>query len=357
MSFSFYDTRGYLADGPSTEGAADLLAWAQGAEVEELVQFLESGQTKEIAELVEAIQDLEASEELVESSRSALVTTAQSAQGVLILSDGLSVDDGKEVETATEPPAQIASNDEQAYVIEIAEQAERFIQDGCSELFDAHRADCAEVIGSMDGTDDAEEILEALEPVVQNLDEALALLLEVELLRCSQIGGRTVVHGSSLRAAAKKSKPFSVSFGFKGDTKDAVKWAKKHAAESVTKIGETTRKRLRAAVVFALETHSFEEGYERILDAIGNRARAKRIAQYETMQAVSAGRREAWSQAIEQGYLDTSARRAWIATIGACERCKDLDGKTASLKGSYPGGVIGPPDHGGCRCTEGIVAA
>ena len=93
--------------------------------------------------------------------------------------------------------------------------------------------------------------------------------------------------------------------------------------------------------------------------------RANLIARTETIKAQSQGRRDAWKVAQESGDLP-SVRRKWIARPGSpdpnapCEICMDLDGKTATLDGTYEsleGPVDGPPAHPACVCSEVIERA
>lgn len=93
-----------------------------------------------------------------------------------------------------------------------------------------------------------------------------------------------------------------------------------------------------------------QKGYaERLL-----RDRAVAIAKFETQTIVNAGQRLAWEAAMKSSGAPTH-ERMWMAKPGACDTCKALNGKRASLFGSYPGGVSGPPIHSHCRCGEKLV--
>lgn len=171
----------------------------------------------------------------------------------------------------------------------------------------------------------------------------------------------TIKRGSRRAAELRTAKPASkrpLRMKFNVTDPNVVKAAKKHAAKLITDITKTTRKRIHDAIVGAVEGDGFKAAYETILDAIGDKDRARLIARHETMNAASIGQRESWSQAVDAGLLDEGSKRTWIVTGDdkTCPICEELDGATADLDGEYPGGYEGPPAHVACRCTEGIVS-
>jgi hypothetical protein len=94
-------------------------------------------------------------------------------------------------------------------------------------------------------------------------------------------------------------------------------------------------------------------------------ARAERIARTETIQAQAQGRKEAWINAQNAGELPKVKRR-WISAPPSpnpnrpCEICLDLDGKEATLDGTYDsleGPIDGPTAHPSCLPAESIVLA
>jgi hypothetical protein len=91
MSYYLYDANGYVADGPSTQGLADLAAWAR--DKPGIRDFFRSGVTRDPAKFAD---DLAAAwsptAAPVESSYRALVAAARRAVEVLILSDGVGSD-------------------------------------------------------------------------------------------------------------------------------------------------------------------------------------------------------------------------------------------------------------------------
>ena len=85
--------------------------------------------------------------------------------------------------------------------------------------------------------------------------------------------------------------------------------------------------------------------------------RAKLIARTETIASANAGQQLHWKDMQNKGYLDEEEIvREWIATPDdrMCEECAALDGTTAPLNGTFPGGVKQPPLHPDCRCAVGL---
>jgi SPP1 gp7 family putative phage head morphogenesis protein len=145
---------------------------------------------------------------------------------------------------------------------------------------------------------------------------------------------------------------------FDAESPDAIAWAEEHAGLLATQISDTTRQRIRDAIVAALEGDGIDAAYSDIEDAVGDEARAELIARTEIMTAANEGQREAWDQAIEAGLLTGNEKKEWIATGDAnvCPQCDELDGTVVGLDEEYPNdGGDGPPAHPDCRCTEGIV--
>jgi hypothetical protein len=160
----------------------------------------------------------------------------------------------------------------------------------------------------------------------------------------------------AFRGLAARELAGPITFKFNPKNPAAAAWARKHAVELAEDLTKTTVKQIREA----LGTH-FETGtptgtvFQQLRDIIHNETRADLIARTEVMTAVNEGQRQSWDQAVDEGWLADDAERVWIATIGACPLCDDLDGTRAPLGGVYDGDVSGPPLHPNCRCTEGIV--
>lgn len=84
-----------------------------------------------------------------------------------------------------------------------------------------------------------------------------------------------------------------------------------------------------------------------------HRYRANTIARTEIMRANSEGRKEAWGQGVEGGWIDPGAQKEWIAESDACEICEPLSGMRVPLNEEFPEGD--PPAHPNCRCDLLLV--
>jgi len=177
----------------------------------------------------------------------------------------------------------------------------------------------------------------------------------------------------------------------------AVEFINRHTGELITQITEESRQAIQAIIRRAFEEggHPYQQARkirnyigltERQMRAVDNywarlaedgtrslkrvnemadsysrkllRYRSKVIARTETMMAANEGQREAWRQAVDEGYLDPAEmEREWIYTPDerSCEQCMAMDGKRAPIEGAYEGGIVGPILHPQCRCTEGLV--
>ena len=136
-------------------------------------------------------------------------------------------------------------------------------------------------------------------------------------------------------------------------------WIKRHTAELVKGVSQTTKDEIAALLdeAFVDETLDQRDLMAEIRDLLGDKDRAELIARTETMRAANAGQREAWRQGVEDGYVEPKERRVWIVTDddALCEECEPLDGVTAPVDGEYEGdGEDGPPLHPDCRCVEGL---
>lgn len=124
-------------------------------------------------------------------------------------------------------------------------------------------------------------------------------------------------------------------------------WAKKHTAELVTGIAETTRKRIAAVVAKQLPD---KKTHTALVQILKDPKRAQLIARTESMIAAHQGQHLVWAQAVEDGLLDADFKRRWIFTddeVG-CPQCEALDGKLAEAEGEYEPGVSMPPAHPNC---------
>jgi SPP1 gp7 family putative phage head morphogenesis protein len=185
---------------------------------------------------------------------------------------------------------------------------------------------------------------------------------------------RTIKHreieqdGKRIFVAAFRVKPANsitalagkLKFRFTRKSDAAESWAEEHAAELIKDITETTRDSIRFVVARLLDADTdltSKEALAEISKAVGDEDRAELIARTETMRAVHAGQREAWSQATEAGLLTGDERPTWITTPDdkLCPICEELDGEIADEDGFYGDGQGPPPAHPRCRCTEGLT--
>lgn len=177
------------------------------------------------------------------------------------------------------------------------------------------------------------------------------------------------------------------------ETARAAKWAEKRSAALVVDVTKGVRGAIRVATADALKrgahagelasnlrnviglderraqavvnfrTAQLEAGFDPALvetraakyasRLLGQRAEA--IARTEIFAAVATGRREFWNELVADGVVEArEVTRTWVAS-GAenmCPECEDLDGETAGLNESFPGGHEGTPAHTSCVCTE-----
>jgi hypothetical protein len=108
-----------------------------------------------------------------------------------------------------------------------------------------------------------------------------------------------------------------------------------------------------------LPTERVEQFTNKYRDELLKR-RAERISRTETISAQAQGRKDSWRMAEEAGQLPP-VEREWVSAPPSpnpnrpCEICLDLDGRRASVNGTYTsleGEVDGPPAHPSCRCSE-----
>jgi len=173
----------------------------------------------------------------------------------------------------------------------------------------------------------------------------------------------------------------------------AVRWAERHAGRLVTELSDRTRRALREVIVQAIRDGAHpREAARRIEEVLGlhsrqaravdamrrrleargkppevvrrqteryarrlRRQRAQLVAHDEHFRAYSRGRHELWAELVADGHADRARiTRIWLTAADSRVEgiCRGLDGTTAPLDGSFPGGYFEPPDpHPGCRCT------
>jgi SPP1 gp7 family putative phage head morphogenesis protein len=135
----------------------------------------------------------------------------------------------------------------------------------------------------------------------------------------------------------------------------AVEWLRQHGAELVTKIGETTRARIREVLVRALDSGlSYQKSATAIRTLYSSMSgyRAKMIAVTENAFAYEHGNRLAADQLRHSG---VPMEKFWL-TVGddrvdppLCEE-NELEG-WIPLSEHFQSGDEQPPAHPNCRCT------
>lgn len=243
---------------------------------------------------------------------------------------------------------------------------------------------------------------------IERLTEKATLLLEDKLI--TGLSNRTLL---LLTAGGNASSTLRVAriakFRFDKKQPQAIQWSRQYAAELVTNLSSRARRSVRIAV-----TRGFDAGINvrhtariikdsvglsnrqveavinlrtKLIDKTGGKVtagkrsikipegglnvkqieselkryaerltkqRALDIARTETMRVANEGQRQTWIQAVARGELSGREKRVWI-TADPCPICAALEGATADIFGSFPGGLEGPPAHTKCECTQGLV--
>lgn len=300
MSYVLYDSRGYLADGPSIQGLEDLYEWAP----DDVKSFIEEGHTTDLDSLIAALDEVSTDGD-VESSRVSLLKSARAAKDVLILNDGV-----------MDEPRTAASRE-----TSIHESADSHAP-AIKKLFTTAFKHAATKIprSALKRSSSPTVVTKLLEPAIQAIGDSLEPALERALLACLADGGQAALDMLTMRGAEDNAgrwaaSKLSVSIKFNAKSEAATKWARKHAAELVTDITKTTRDLIRDEVVSAFKEGTTPAQLADLLEQIiDDDDRAELIARNETMIAASNGQRQAWDQAIDKGLLTGKEKREWITT-------------------------------------------
>lgn len=86
-----------------------------------------------------------------------------------------------------------------------------------------------------------------------------------------------------------------------------------------------------------------------------HRYRTETIARTEILRASHEGRRESWSQGIEEGFISVTDQKVWSTNMDGreCDICGPLDGSRVLITDDFPEGE--PPIHPNCRCDVLLV--
>lgn len=137
----------------------------------------------------------------------------------------------------------------------------------------------------------------------------------------------------------------------------AADWARERAAELVTQIDETTRRRLRALIADGLaeglDAAAIAARIEADESGLFDRARAETIARTELAFARGAGALLGYRLAGEFG---VELLKVWEVDGDPCPAC--IENHMAGpipLNDPFPSGDLATPAHPNCRCHTGAV--
>jgi len=193
--------------------------------------------------------------------------------------------------------------------------------------------------------------------------------LEELLADVLQLGGDIAADElvDSLRASAgpkkKKAAPVAaptgevvakVTFDIKNVAAEA--WLRKHVAELIKTLADTTLDDVRETIVQSFEAQMpLKEMANELAASLGDRKRARLIARTETMMAANEGQKQMWQQAKNKGLIEDWQKITWIVTPDEklCSVCEPYDGTQVAVGEEFDEG--GPPLHPNCRCTVGLI--
>lgn len=138
---------------------------------------------------------------------------------------------------------------------------------------------------------------------------------------------------------------------------EAADWARKYCGELVTKVTDTTRRRIGTQVANWIETeHTLPDLWKQLAeDHAFSRSRAKLIGTTEATRAYAEGELTAARQLEKESVFEYIKMWESIPDDNRCEICENL--QAATVKGiktpfqSMVGPLQGPPAHPGCRCA------
>ena len=139
---------------------------------------------------------------------------------------------------------------------------------------------------------------------------------------------------------------------------EAADWARKHCGELVTKVTDTTRKRVGSTVANWVESeHTLPQLWKQLAeDPAFDRKRAKLIGTTEATKAYTQGELAAARELERESVFEYAKIWESIPDDSRCHICEALE--QATVKGidtpfisEYVGKLDGPPAHPGCRCA------
>jgi SPP1 gp7 family putative phage head morphogenesis protein len=156
----------------------------------------------------------------------------------------------------------------------------------------------------------------------------------------------TVVRDYVSRSLLGEFTPQQVARGLRdtiGLTNQQAGWVENFRERQITE-------RVAAGQSFAEAFEASERATQRYHDRI-HKYRTETIARTEILRASNEGRREAWEQGVQDGFIGADWVKVWSTEFDArtCDECSPLDGETVRVLDDFPWGD--PPLHPNCRCT------
>lgn len=105
-----------------------------------------------------------------------------------------------------------------------------------------------------------------------------------------------------------------------------------------------------------LSLREAERGADRAADLYYQRTlryRSETIARTEILSAAHEGRREAWAQGIDGGWINPAAMKQWDTVNDPCPECAEMAGIQVPITSEFA--VGDPPLHPNCRCDVLLV--
>ena len=195
--------------------------------------------------------------------------------------------------------------------------------------------------------------LSALNKAQKQTYKQMSAALEKGILAGLELGGAALLDSFGIKEAEFSDDDLT-GFDFNVVNQEAIKYAREHAAENVTKINDTTRAGLRSVI-----TQATEEGwgYGRLAAQIGKRfddlagARARRIAVYELRDAYEAGQRVMIDRLGDHGLpMETRWLTAGDDRVRPSHQDSGAEGWN-DVGFVFSSGGERPPTDPGCRCT------
>jgi len=163
---------------------------------------------------------------------------------------------------------------------------------------------------------------------------------------------RTIVRGLAERASMGEMTPRDAARGIRdviGLTNRQAGWVASYRSRQVAAL---EAQGLSPAQVASRADRLTQRYHDRI-----HRYRSENIARTEILTASHEGRRQAWQQGLDEGYIAPNSQKQWSANLDGrvCDECSALDGTVVPLDGPFPQGD--PPLHPSCRCDVLLLPA